>query len=99
MGKNFKVIYDPAIDKDRDGRFRVLTEKIRATQVGGSDEPRIKGKGKGKETVTRYDGEVIEGEPEPTPADPRKAPGYKRRPHREVFHEARYEVCGITSIM
>ncbi|OAX38050.1 hypothetical protein K503DRAFT_783166, partial [Rhizopogon vinicolor AM-OR11-026] len=90
-GKNFRVIYDPAIDKDRDGRFRVLIEKIRATQVDISDEPRIKGKGKGKETVTRYDGEVIEGEPEPTPNDPRKASGYKRRPHREAFHEARYE--------
>ncbi|KAG2126600.1 hypothetical protein DEU56DRAFT_539512 [Suillus clintonianus] len=90
-GKDFKVIYDPAIDKDRDGRFRALIEKIRATQVDGSVEPRIKGKGKGKETLTRYNGEVIEGEPEPTTSDPRKAAGFKKRPHRDAFHEIRYE--------
>ncbi|KAG1737512.1 uncharacterized protein EDB91DRAFT_1237881 [Suillus paluster] len=89
-GKNFRVIYDPAIDKDRDGRFRALIEKIRPTQEG-SEQPRIKGKGKGKETLTRYNGEVIEGEPQPTTSDPRKAPGYKKRPHRDAFHEIRYE--------
>ncbi|KAG1765641.1 hypothetical protein EDD22DRAFT_978683 [Suillus occidentalis] len=90
-GKDFRVIYDPAIDKDRDGRFRALIEKIRATQVDGTDEPRIKGKGKGKETLSRYNGEVIEGEPELTITDPRKAPGFKKRPHRDAFHEIRYE--------
>ncbi|KAG1888342.1 hypothetical protein F4604DRAFT_2032796 [Suillus subluteus] len=90
-GSNFRIIYDPAIDKDRDGRFRALIEKIRAIQVDGTDEPRIKGKGKGKETLTRYNGEVIEGEPEPTTTDPRKAPGFKKRPHRDTFHEIRYE--------
>ncbi|KAG0704160.1 hypothetical protein DFH29DRAFT_989141 [Suillus ampliporus] len=90
-GKNFRIVYDHAIDKDRDGRFRALIEKIRPTQVDGSDEPRIKGKGKGKETLTRYNGEVIEGEPQPTTSDPRKAPGYKKRPHRDAFHEIRYE--------
>ncbi|KIK41867.1 hypothetical protein CY34DRAFT_805567 [Suillus luteus UH-Slu-Lm8-n1] len=91
VGKDFRVIYDPAIDKDRDGRFRALIEKIRATQVDGTDEPRIKGKGKGKETLSRYNGEVIEGEPELTITDPRKAPGFKKRPHRDAFHEIRYE--------
>lgn len=68
-----------------------MIEKIRATQLDGTDEPRIKGKGKGKETLTRYNGEVIEGEPEPTTTDPRKAPGFKKRPHRDAFHEIRYE--------
>ncbi|KAG1822369.1 hypothetical protein EV424DRAFT_1472179 [Suillus variegatus] len=90
-GNSFKVIYDPAIDKDRDGRFRALIEKVRAAQVDGTSEPRIKGKGKGKETLTRYNGQVIEGEPEPTIIDPRKAPGFKKRPHRDAFHEIRYE--------
>lgn len=90
-GNNFKVIYDPAIDKDRDGRFRALIEKVRAAQVDGTSEPRIKGKGKGKETLTRYNGQVIEGEPESTIIDPRKAPGFKKRPHRDAFHEIRYE--------
>ncbi|KAG2058022.1 hypothetical protein BDR06DRAFT_951156 [Suillus hirtellus] len=90
-GSNFKVIYDPAIDKDRDGRFRALIEKVRAAQVDGTSEPRIKGKGKGKETLTRYNGQVIEGEPEPTIIDPRKAPSFKKRPHRDAFHEIRYE--------
>ena len=57
-----------------------------------SSEPRINGKGKGKETITRYDGEVIEGEVAPVPKDPRKGSGLKRRPGREAFHEAKYEV-------
>ncbi|KAH7882975.1 hypothetical protein F5I97DRAFT_1815193 [Phlebopus sp. FC_14] len=70
--------------------MRSLLEKIRAAQKDGS-ELRITGKGKGKETITRYDGEVIEGELEPIPKDPRKVPGFKRRYGREAFHEIKYE--------
>ncbi|KAG6331507.1 hypothetical protein ID866_7581 [Astraeus odoratus] len=90
VGRNFKIIYDPVVDKDRDGRMRVLLEKIRASYKEGA-EPRITGKGKGKEVITRFDGEVIEGECEPEPKDPRKAPGFRRRPGREAFHEVKYE--------
>ncbi|KAL4071765.1 hypothetical protein J3A83DRAFT_4092542 [Scleroderma citrinum] len=70
--------------------MRALLEKIRASQKDGS-EPRVTGKGKGKEVITRFDGEVIEGEPEPECKDPRKASGFRRRPGREMFHEAKYE--------
>lgn len=70
--------------------MRALLEKIRSSHKDGS-EPRITGKGKGKEIITRFDGEVIEGEPEPAPKDPRKEPGFRRRPGREAFHEAKYE--------
>ncbi|KAI9458532.1 hypothetical protein HD554DRAFT_2224707 [Boletus coccyginus] len=73
--------------------MRALLEKIRAVDKDGlaSLEPRINGKGKGKETITRYDGEAIEGEPAPVPKDPRKGSGFKRRPGREAFHEVKYE--------
>jgi hypothetical protein len=74
--------------------MRALLEKIRAVDKEGpaSSEARINGKGKGKETITRYDGEVIEGEAAPVPKDPRKGSGLKRRPGRDAFHEAKYEV-------
>ena len=74
--------------------MRALLEKIRAVDKDGpaSLEPRINGKGKGKEMITRYDGEVIEGEAAPVPKDPRKGSGFKRRPGREAFHEVKYEV-------
>ncbi|KIK99556.1 hypothetical protein PAXRUDRAFT_497522 [Paxillus rubicundulus Ve08.2h10] len=93
QGYNFKVIYDPITDKDRDGRMRSLLEKIRLAEKdrSGSSEPRITGKGKGKETITRYDGDVIDGEAEPAPKDPRRLTGFKRRPGREGFYEAKYE--------
>jgi len=59
-------------------------------------EPRIKGKGKGKEILSRFDGEVGEGEPEVVVRDPRKVMGFKKltslRPGRGNFHEALYEV-------
>lgn len=71
--------------------MRSLLEKIRVSQKEGS-QPRITGKGKGKEIITRFDGEVIEGEHEPECKDPRKVPGFRRRPVRESFHEAKYEV-------
>jgi hypothetical protein len=94
-GKDFKALYDPAIDKDRDGRYRALIEKIRALSSDGN-EPRIKGKGKGKEVLFRYDGEVVDGEPEVVLHDPRKAYGFKKltslRPARVMFHEVQYEV-------
>lgn len=99
-GKNFKALYDPAIDKDRDGHYRALIEKIRALSPSGSD-PRIKGKGKGKEVLYRYDGEVVDDEPEVVLQDPRKALGFKKltslRPARTMFHEVQYEVCMLPS--
>lgn len=74
--------------------MRALLEKIRSADKDGSAslEARINGKGKGKETITRYDGEVIEGEAAPVLKDPRKGSGFRRRPGREAFHEVKYEV-------
>lgn len=74
--------------------MRALLEKIRLVHKDGSasSEPRINGKGKGKETITRYDGVVIEGEIAPVPKDPRKGSGFNRRPGREALYEVKYEV-------
>jgi histone-lysine N-methyltransferase SETD1 len=81
------------MDKDRDGRYRSLIEKVR--EVTGNDS-RIKGKGKGKEILLRFDGEVVEGEDEAVVVDPRKAPGFRKatnlRPARAEFYEVQYEV-------
>lgn len=81
------------MDKDRDGKWKVLIEQVRAHAVAPE---RLKGKGKGKEMLTRYNGEVIEGEAEPVPSDPRKAK-VKRlpplRPARTELVEVKYEVC------
>lgn len=85
------------LDKDRDGRLKMLLEKVRAAPSTSSQaDPRIKGKGKGKETLFRYNGEVAEGEPETHVQDPRKMPGFRPlkslRPARTEFHEVKYEV-------
>jgi hypothetical protein len=94
-GKNFKVLYDPVTDKDRDGRFRALIEKVRSSSSSESD-PRIKGKGKGKEILLRFDGEVVEDEPQAIVRDPRKVVGFKKltnlRPGRGTFYEVQYLV-------
>ena len=88
-----KVLYDPVTDKDRDGRYRALIETIRAIP---GQEDRIKGKGKGKEILMRYDGQVVGGEPEPVVRDPRRVSGFKKpmslRPGRGEYHEVKYEV-------
>jgi hypothetical protein len=58
-------------------------------------ETRIKSKG-GKETLLRFGGEVVRGEPEVVLADPRKVEGFKRptslRPFRSELYEIKYEV-------
>jgi histone-lysine N-methyltransferase SETD1 len=86
------------VDKDRDGRLKALIEKVRIapSSSAAATDPRIKGKGKGKEILYRYDGEIIEGEPDIFIRDPRKAYGFKpqksQRPARNDFHELNYEV-------
>ena len=75
-------------------KLRGLRDKLREL---GSD--RVKGKTKGRETLYRYNGEVLkEEEEEPVPRDPRKAGAdHKRtsslRPPRQSFIEVNYEVC------
>jgi hypothetical protein len=95
--KDYKVLFDPLIEKDRDGRFRQLMEKIRQLSIEG--EPRIKGKSKGKELIYRYGGEVIDGEQPPVVRDPRKAPMVKKlpnlRPGRGEFYTLNYEVPNL----
>ncbi|EIW53395.1 uncharacterized protein TRAVEDRAFT_154887 [Trametes versicolor FP-101664 SS1] len=59
------------------------------------EEPRVKGKGKGKEIVIRYAGEVIDGEHEAVTRDPRKETKVKRlpslRPMRMELLQCKYE--------
>ncbi|KAI0827421.1 hypothetical protein BC628DRAFT_1318587 [Trametes gibbosa] len=59
------------------------------------DEARVKGKGKGKDIVIRYAGEVIEGEHEAVVRDPRKETKVKRltplRPLRTELLQCKYE--------
>jgi len=61
----------------------------------GAAETRIKTKS-GKETLLRFGGEVVRGEPEVVLADPRKVGGFKRpvslRPFRTELYEIKYEV-------
>ena len=67
-------------------------DKVREAGAAGT---RIKTKG-GKETLLRHNGEVVPGEPELIPADPRKAGVFKRqsslRPFRTELYEIKYEV-------
>ncbi|TCD64897.1 histone methyltransferase set1 [Steccherinum ochraceum] len=89
-GKSFRVLFDPFVDKDRDGKIRTLIELVREHAP-----ERLKGKGKGKEVLTRFDGEVVEGEPEPVPRDPRKDSSVKKLPAlrqpRSELVEVKYE--------
>lgn len=66
-------------------------------------QERIKGKGKGKETLTRFEGEVVPGEgddgireEEVSIRDPRKERTFKKlqslRPGRSELYELKYEV-------
>jgi hypothetical protein len=73
--------------------MRILLEKIRSVS---EQQQRIKGKGKGKEIVYRYGGEVVVDEAAPIVKDPRKVPGYKKmtslRPGRSEMLPVNYEV-------
>ncbi|THH14837.1 hypothetical protein EW146_g5561 [Bondarzewia mesenterica] len=94
-GKDFKVLFDPFTDKDRDGRFAALIEKVREAGIDDGEDARIKGRGKGKETLTRYQGKVVGGEPEPVIRDPRKVEDFRKpmvaRPLRTELYEIKYE--------
>lgn len=84
------------MDKDRDGQFRLLIEKLRQLGADQGEEARVKGKGKGKEILLRYNGEVIPGEHEAVVRDPRRDAKVKRptslRPLRSEFVQVKYEV-------
>lgn len=90
------MLFDYAIDKDREGQYRALAEKLREKGMDQGDEPRVRGKGKGKEIILRYGGEVIEGEHEAVVRDPRKEAKMKRlpslRPARTELVQCKYEV-------
>ncbi|KAH9927944.1 uncharacterized protein BXZ73DRAFT_102452 [Epithele typhae] len=94
-GKNWKVLFDYGIDKDRDGQYRALAEKLREKGLDQGEEARVKGKGKGKEIILRYNGEIIDGEHEAVVRDPRKEAKLKRlpslRPPRTELVRTRYE--------
>ncbi|THH28985.1 hypothetical protein EUX98_g5209 [Antrodiella citrinella] len=90
-GKDYKVLFDPYYDKDRDGKVRTLIELVRERVP-----ERLRGKGKGKEILTRYGGEVVEGEPEVELRDPRKDSAVKklpcaRPPKTELVSLAKYD--------
>ncbi|KAJ7594183.1 hypothetical protein C8J56DRAFT_926134 [Mycena floridula] len=69
--KSFKVIYDPAFEKQlkdvsftgsrkKEEYYATLMDFIRVRCSAAVAQDRIKGKGKGKESVYRYEGEVLE---------------------------------------
>lgn len=77
--------------------MKSLLEKVRVhLPASTAEDSRIKGKAKGKETLWRYDGEVVPEEPEIVIQDPRKVPGFKvqknHRTSRSEFHEIHWEV-------
>jgi histone-lysine N-methyltransferase SETD1 len=90
--KRFKILFDSAIDKDRDLKFALLMDKV---QEAGTANTRVKTKG-GKEILMRFGGEVVHGEPELVLADPRKVRGFKKTvslwPFRAELYEIEYEV-------
>ncbi|KAH9947798.1 hypothetical protein B0H21DRAFT_691297 [Amylocystis lapponica] len=61
--------------------------------MGQGEWPRVKGKGKGKDVLLRYDGEVIEGEHPALVRDPRKETKVKRLP---ILRPQRTELLPIT---
>ena len=89
-------MFDYTVDKDREGQYRALAEKLREKGLDQGEEPRVRGKGKGKEIVLRYNGEVIEGEHEAVIRDPRKETKLKKmpthRPFRTEVYQCKYEV-------
>ena len=97
--KNFKVLFDSAVDNDRDSKFALLIGKVREAGAAGT---RIKTEG-GNETLLRFEGEVVLGEPEVVPADPRKTGGFKRQatlcPFRTELYVVKYEVRDSFSIV
>ena len=91
-----------------DDRTVRIWESPHVSLLEGEDQEAVlafeqngKGKGKGKEMLTRYNGEVIEGEPESVPSDPRKAK-VKRlpplRPPRTELVEVKYEVRHVANL-
>ncbi|KAI0752705.1 hypothetical protein C8Q80DRAFT_1267213 [Daedaleopsis nitida] len=93
--KNWKVLFDYMADKDREGQFRALAEKLREKGLDQGEAPRVKGKGKGKEIIVRYNGEVIDGEHDTVIRDPRRETKVKRpptmRPLRTEVYQCKYE--------
>jgi histone-lysine N-methyltransferase SETD1 len=101
--RDFKVIFDPLVDKDHNGRLRSLISKLRTLPRTTTNEERVK-ETKGKEILFRFGGEVAanEGEAEVDVRDPRIAPGFKRmaKPPRGEFHQVHYEVfCPHLSLL
>lgn len=96
------MLYDHVADKDRDGQIRLLADKLRELGKDVGEDARVKGKGKGREIVIRYEGETIEGEHPAVLRDPRKELKVKRketlRPVRLELVPVRYEVrdCALS---
>ena len=79
------------MDKDRDGKLRLLMEAVQKVNTD-----RVKGKGKGKELLYRFNGETVDDEPALVLRDPRKDKEVKRLPslrsQRTEYVEVKYEV-------
>lgn len=90
-------------DRKTESYWGPIIEIVRKAGSGSSDEQRIKGKGKGKEILTRFAGETVPGEPEPIVRDPRKSTTgeiIKRsgtvRTLRSTMYEVKWEVCSFS---
>ncbi|PPR00020.1 hypothetical protein CVT24_009027, partial [Panaeolus cyanescens] len=107
--RSYRVVYDPAFEvyptlsylaAQTPGYYRALIEHIRKYGSEEVVQDRIKGKGKGKELLRRYEGKIMtergeDGfkEEEVVVCDPRKDPNYIKpnKPIRTEFVEVHYE--------
>ena len=97
---DFRVPFDPAVDKDRNGTLKKLFDHVKAAAAKDpKPASRIVYKGKGKEWLYRFAGETIPGELTPQASDPRKAPGLRRVARRwSEFYVVTCEVSWLNSL-
>lgn len=107
-GRNFKLLFDPALDRDHYGKYSEIIQLVhdaisksanpedkdsKENQIKSDLSERLKGKSKGRELLYRYNGETLPGESPAVPKDPRKAPGFKRANKiREDYYIPTYQV-------
>ncbi|KAF4603217.1 histone methyltransferase set1 [Pleurotus pulmonarius] len=66
--RSFKVLFDPAVD-EHPSRYRGIIDNIRKNAPPKVVQERIKSKGKGKDILTRFEGEIFQREVEEVKMD------------------------------